>query len=278
MTAARGESRVGRFLRFWRQVCGLSQEELAELVESSPRHISRLENGSSRPSETMIEDLAGAFGLTRHNRNLLRLAAGFSPREPKLDFHSPELKWLRNAMRMTLRALDPFPTLLSDRNSNILMVNRAWVGLYSRVMPAGELARVTNHFEFLFSDRAGGRVMNAWEDTLSVILMTLQQNAMLEGDPEGEAMLQRFLQSPNVPPDWQQRGSRLENMSSFRMQVEFEGEMRGFYSVMQLVSSLSPSVYVGEPVLYLNTLYPEDESLDLGALVEGDLEHPLLVG
>ena len=270
-------ARLGRFIRFWRKVRNLSQEDLAEKLDSSPRHISRLENGSSRPSEAMIEDLARAFELHNRDRNMLRMAAGFSPRDPKLNFHSPSLKWLRNAMRMTLRALDPYPTVLSDSTSNILMVNRGWVGLYSRVMPREQLDNVVNHFELLFSHSGGGNVMSAWEDTLSVILMHLQQAALFNDSQDALEVLQKFLQSPNVPTDWQQRGSRLEPMSSYRIQVEFEGRMRSFYSVMQQVGSSSPAVYVAEPVLYINTLYPEDESLDMSSLVEGDLQHPLLI-
>ena len=270
------DARLGRFIRFWRQVRKLSQEDLAELLDSSPRHISRLENGTSRPREAMIEDLAAAFQLHNRDRNMLRMAAGFSPRDPKMNFNNPSLKWLRNAMRMTLRALDPYPTVLSDSASNILMVNRGWVGLYSRVMPGEQLDRVVNHFELLFSHHGGGSVMSAWEDTVSVILMHLQQAALFNDNQEGFEVLQKFLQSPNVPADWQERGSRLEPMSSYRIQVEFDGEMRSFYSVMQQVGSSSPAVYVAEPVLYINTLYPEDETLDMSSLVRGDLKHPLL--
>lgn len=270
------DMRFARFLKFWRQVRKLSQEELAHRIDSSPRHISRLENGSSRPSEPMVEDIAAAFELTDRDRNHLRLAAGFNPRNRKLNFRDTQLHWLRNAMRMTLRALDPYPTVLSDSSSTILMVNRSWVGLYQKVLTPEQLNVVTNHFEFLFSNPGGGTVMSAWEDSLSLILMSLEQAAMLNDNPEEMAMLEKFRQSPNLPTDWRERGSRLEPMASYRINVEYDGAMRCFYNVNQMVSAAGPAAYVDEPKLYLNTLYPEDEGLDLSSLVEEGLRHPLL--
>lgn len=276
MTKAEGNSRLGRFIRFWRSVRGLSQEELADRLNSSQRHISRLENGSSRPSEAMLEEMSRVFELSKRDRNLLRIAAGFSPQEPKMDFHSVELRWLRNAMKKTLKALNPYPAALSDSASNLLMVNHAWVALYRRVLSQQQLESVTNHFEFLFSDHGGASVMTALEDTLSSILMFLQQSVLFNDSEQGQKLLEKFLQSPNVPPDWLERGSRLEQMSSFRIQVNFEGQKRSFYNVMQLVGSSSPSVYVAEPVLHLNTLYPEDDTLDLSSLLAESVRHPLL--
>ncbi len=118
--------------------------------------------------------------------------------------------------------------------------------------------------------------MRGWEDTLSVILMSLQQGVLLTGDEQNQAMLDRLQASPNVPEDWQQRAATLEPMASYRVQVEFEGTPRRFFSVSQTVGAMGPSAYVSEPQLTVNTLYPEDENLDLSKVVEGTLSHPLL--
>ena len=65
-------------------------------------------------------------------------------------------------------------------------------------------------------------------------------------------------------------------MASYRLQLEFNGKRESFFSVSQTVGAVGPSAYVSEPNLTVNTLYPEDESLDLSSLIEGQLEHPLL--
>ena len=93
---------------------------------------------------------------------------------------------------------------------------------------------------------------------------------------ENQRMLDRLMTSPNVPEDWRQRAAKLEPMASYRLQLEFNGELQSFFSVNQTVGAMGPSAYVSEPNLTVNTLYPEDESLDLSSLIEGRLEHPLL--
>jgi len=254
----------------------VSQEELAHRLDSSPRHISRLESGSSRPSESIIEDIAKALVLRDRDRNHMRIAAGYFPQQQKVDFHSPDLKWLRKAMMLTLRAMDPYPATLMDSASNILMVNKAWVGFYQKNIPVDKLNKVNNHFDFLFSSDVAGSITSGWEDTLSMILMALQQSAFLSNDPAEMALMERFLQHPNVPENWELRASDLEPMASFRVQAKFDGHFQRFFSVSQTVGACGPTAYVSEPHLTINTLYPEDEGIDLSPLIKADLCHPLL--
>ncbi|WP_299772575.1 helix-turn-helix transcriptional regulator [uncultured Pseudoteredinibacter sp.] len=266
----------GHLLKFWRGVHRQSQEKLAHALQSSPRHISRLENGRVHPSKAMVEGIAQALSLGERDTYHLMISAGYMPATKKADFHAPELKWLRKAMILTLRALDPYPVTLMDSSSNILMVNRGWVGFYQKIIATESLNQVSNHFDFLFSHQSADNLMSSWQDTLSVILMSLQQAALLSGDLEKQAMVDRLTTSPNVPKDWRQRGAKLEPMASFRVQLEFKGELQPFFNVSQTVGALGPNAFVSEPQLSVNTLYPEDESLDLAGLIEGELKHPLL--
>lgn len=219
-----------------------------------------------------------ALGLGQRDSNYLLLAAGYSTVEKQQDFHSPDLKWLRKAMVLTLRSLDPYPASLMDGLGNLLMVNRGWVGFYSNSSEVKSLDDVKNQYEFLFSRRGAGNIIRGWEDTLSVILMSLKQGIMLASKPnaEGEALLKRLENHPSIPEDWAQRGAKLEPMASFKVQVDMNGALKRFYSVAQTVGALGPAAYVSEPHLSINTLYPEDETLDLSSLIEGELSHPLL--
>ncbi len=67
-----------------------------------------------------------------------------------------------------------------------------------------------------------------------------------------------------------------DHMASYRIQVDFDGALQRFFNVSQTVGAMGPNAYVSEPQLTVNTLYPEDETLDLSALIEGNLKHPLL--
>jgi len=270
------EPAFGRLLKFWRGVQGQSQEDLAHGLDSSPRHISRLENGRVHPSKAMVEGIAKGLSLGERDTNHLLISAGYTPALKKVDFHAPELKWLRKAMTLTLRSLEPYPAALLDSSTNILMVNRGWVGFYQNAISTEALNQVNNHYDFLFSHQGAGNMMSGWGDTLSVILMSLQQAVLMGADKVNQEMLDRLVKSPNVPKDWQQRGARLEPMASFRVQAEFNGSLERFFSVSQTVGALGPNAFVSEPRLTINTLYPEDESLDLSSLIEGELKHPLL--
>ncbi|MGH1373447.1 MAG: helix-turn-helix domain-containing protein [Cellvibrionaceae bacterium] len=270
------ELAFGRFLKFWRGVHGVSQEELAHRLDSSPRHISRLENGSSRPSEGIIEDIASAIDLKPRDRNHLRISAGYSPKEDKVDFHAPELKWLRKAMNLSLKAMDPYPAALLDSANNLLMVNRAWVGFYQATIPAAKLQTVSNHYDFLFSRQGAGTLLTGWEDTLSMIVMSMKQSALLSDSEEEKQRLKTFIENPNVPKDWAQRASQLEPMASFRVQAEFQGKLERFYSVNQTIGALGPAAYISEPKLTISALYPEDDALDMSSILSDTLEHPFL--
>ncbi|MGK0500691.1 MAG: transcriptional regulator with XRE-family HTH domain [Oceanicoccus sp.] len=267
---------IGRFVKFWREVHHLSQEELAFTINSSQRHISRIEGGNTRPSEAIVTAIAKALELGHRDSNHLLIAAGFVPAEHPMDFHSPDLKWLRKAMTMTLRALDPYPTALLDSSSNILMVNRGWVGFYRHSINPESLNQVSNYYDFMFSRKGAGNIMSNWEDTLSVILMSLTQRGLFSDNKADKLLPINLAEHPSVPDDWQQRAAKLEPMASFRVQMQIDETLHRFFNVNSTVGALGPTAYGSEPSLTIQTLYPEDESFDLSAFLTDDLKHPLL--
>lgn len=224
----------------------------------------------------MALDIAMALSLGRRDQNHLLMAAGFAPRETPIDFHDPSMKWLRKAMTMSLRALDPYPASLLDSASNILMVNRAWVGFYQRLMPADELREMSNFYEFMFSSQSAENAVSNWPDTLSAILLSIQQSALLRDDPAIQATVDRLSQCPAVPSDWRQRAAGVEPMASFRVQIPVHGELQRFFSVSSTVGALGPTAFVSEPMLSISCLYPEDSDLNLDELLHGCLNHPRL--
>lgn len=254
----------------------MSQEELAEHLNCSSRHIIRLENSQSSPSKAMVEAIANELSLGERDTNHLLVSAGFTPTIKPVDFDADEFRWLRKAMLLTLSALDPYPATLTDKSHNILMVNRGWVGFYRGVIPEGTLHSVSNHFDFLFSRLGADNLISARDDTLSLILMSLQQGVLMTGDEQAQETLDRLLENPNVPQDWQQRAAAIEPMASYRVKLEVNGQLRRFFNVSQTVGALGPNAFVSEPNLTVHTLYPEDETLDLSELIQGEIKHPKL--
>ena len=265
-----------RLLKFWRSVQSVSQEQLALGVSASTRHISFLENGKAHPSKDMVQKISEHLSLGEYDRNHMMVSAGYIPDIEPIDFHSDSMKWLRKAMTMTMKAMDPYPTTLIDSAGKIHMVNKGWVSFYRRIIDRNTLDLVHNNFDFLFSRKGAGNFVRGLEDTPSVILMSLFREAWLHNDPSLQQTIERLSSHPDVPKDWQKRGSRFEPMASYRVQIDINGAARCFYSVSQSVGAKGPGVYVSEPRLATNTLFPEDETFDLSTLLEDDLSHPLL--
>jgi transcriptional regulator with XRE-family HTH domain len=278
MAVTQGEapSNFGPLLKFWRNVHGLSQEALALNAESSTRHISYLENGKAHPSRVMIEKLSEVLNLGERDSCYLQLSAGYLPAAKVVDFHDPKYSWLRKAMIMTLKAMDPFPAALMDRYGKLIMVNKGWVAFHGSMVSKAELDAAENHYEFIFSHQHSHTPSEVKKNTLALILMAMKQEALLSPEGDYNDMFNALLALPDVPEDWKKRAASLEPQASFRVQMDINHVQQNFFSVSQMVGALGPTSYVSEPRLIINTLYPENPDLDFSKNINDDLSHPLL--
>src|SRR5688500_20383479 len=114
---------VGGLLRDWRQRRRLSQLDLSVEAEVSARHLSFIETGRSRPSRELVLHLAEHLEVPLRERNSLLLAAGYAPvhRETPLDDES--MAPVRAALETILHGHEPFPALIVDAHSNLVLAN-----------------------------------------------------------------------------------------------------------------------------------------------------------
>lgn len=266
----------GQLLKFWRKIHELSQEELAFRIESSPRHISRLENSRVHPSKTIITRIAQVLNLGQRDSGQLYMAGGYTPVIKKIHFHDDSLKWLRKTMLLKLRALDPYPAVLTNVPGDILMVNRGWVGFHEHIYPASIIRNFSNYFELMFQRPVQDIGYRISEPVRAMILMSLTQAALMADDHEIKAVIAKLLQSDYAPDNWQKIAAQLEPTTSFRIQAVVDGQEHSFFEIMDTSSAVGPAAFVPEPQLTLHTLYPEDDQLDLSALLTADLSHPSL--
>jgi transcriptional regulator with XRE-family HTH domain len=91
-------SPFGVRLRRWRLHRGISQLALAGRVGSTPRHISLLETGRSRPSRQMVLRLGEVLDVALRERNELLAAAGLAGAYPRAPVTGPELAPYRAAI------------------------------------------------------------------------------------------------------------------------------------------------------------------------------------
>lgn len=126
---------VGGLLRQWRERRRLSQLALAHEAEISPRHLSFVETGRSVPSREMVLRLAEHLDVPLRDRNQLLLAAGYAPVYPQAPLDSPELRRVLDAIRLVLRAHEPWPAVAVDRLWNVVAGNVALPVLTAGVAP-----------------------------------------------------------------------------------------------------------------------------------------------
>lgn len=63
----------------WRRERGLSQLALAELANTTPRYVSFIETGRSRPGRAVVLRLARSMDLSMQDRSALLTSAGLPP-------------------------------------------------------------------------------------------------------------------------------------------------------------------------------------------------------
>src|SRR5689334_22344445 len=116
---------VGELVREWRTRRRRSQMDLAHEVGVSPRHLSFVETGRSKPSPELVLALADRLVVPLRERNTLLLAAGYAPRYSQRPFDAPEMAHVRGSVQRMLDAHDPYPGVVIDRQWNVLQHNDA---------------------------------------------------------------------------------------------------------------------------------------------------------
>src|SRR3954465_1223975 len=112
MSAVADRVPLGMLLKDWRRRRRLSQLDLALEAGVSPRHLSFVETGRSKPSREMVLHLAEELDVPLRERNVLLPAAGFAPVYRESAFDAPELGSARHAIEVTLANHEPYPAFV----------------------------------------------------------------------------------------------------------------------------------------------------------------------
>lgn len=156
----RGEAAVSPFgarLRQWRTYRGVSQLALAAKVGSTPRHLSFLETGRSRPSRQMVLRLGEALDVSLRERNELLQTAGLPAAFPHVDVHGPDPAPYRAAIDGLLGAHQSYPAMVLDAGWNVLFANSGCARLYGNVVGANIVRR-------FLTDPAASRAIVNWAE------------------------------------------------------------------------------------------------------------------
>ncbi|MEL6107743.1 MAG: helix-turn-helix domain-containing protein, partial [Planctomycetota bacterium] len=130
----KGSTAFGRQLKIWRQKRGMSQLELATAACTTPRHLSFVESGRSRPGKELVLRLARSLDLPVRNQNELLIAAGLPAQFTERELTDQQIQPFRMAVEQIIESHNPFPACVHDGLGRVLTCNDA----HRRMAPGSE--------------------------------------------------------------------------------------------------------------------------------------------
>ncbi|HEU0310877.1 MAG TPA: helix-turn-helix transcriptional regulator [Sphingomicrobium sp.] len=194
----------GSQLKEWRQRRRMSQLDLALEADVSPRHLSFVETGRSRPSRDMVIRLSERLQIPLRNRNSLLMAAGFAPSYSNRSLDHPDLNQARSAIQRILDGHLPYPAFAIDRYWNMVACNSVIPLLMAGASPALlepplNVLRLSLHPDGLANSIAN---LGEWKGH---VLERLKGQIAASGDPDLEELYNELRAYPapasRTPPD-----------------------------------------------------------------------------
>ncbi|WP_420390791.1 helix-turn-helix domain-containing protein [Marinobacter sp.] len=199
-----GHSAFGHKLRYWRRHRGMSQLGLALEADISPRHLSFIETGRSRPKRDLVLKLAGTLEVPLRERNEMLMAAGLPAAYFEEDYDSKELAIYRKAIHELITNHQPYPALVLNRWGDVVDGN-ATAFLMFPEFKADPLANL--YREYLSSTKWKELVIN-WDEVAWAAYEHLVNDASrYQGDERMQALIQevqgllRNTPRPELMPD-----------------------------------------------------------------------------
>ncbi|WP_028935031.1 helix-turn-helix domain-containing protein [Pseudonocardia spinosispora] len=189
---------VGLLIRRQRDLVRRSQMSLAHEIGVSPRHLSFVELGKSRPSPKLLLAIAEHLDVPLRERNDWLLAAGYAPHYPETPLAGPRLARVRESLQALLDAHEPYPGVVVDRRWSVQLTNAA-AARFSAGIPEGVRGSPTNIFRVsLHPDGLGGRTHN-FAEWSTYLLRQLDRAVTQTQDVELAALAAEIATWPSIP-------------------------------------------------------------------------------
>ena len=188
---------AGPLLREWRGRRRRSQMDLALEAGVSPKHLSFVETGRSRPSPELLLTLARHLDVPLRERNSLLLAAGYAPRYHETAIDDPASQHVRASLERLLRTHDPYPGVVLNRRWDIVLANDAALKMVAAV-PAELMAPLPNVFRFSLHPAGVAAFTLNFDEWATYLLAQLGRLVVGTGDAHLAALEAEVLAYPNV--------------------------------------------------------------------------------
>jgi transcriptional regulator with XRE-family HTH domain len=184
------QSPFGKQLRTWRKQRGLSQLELAALAETTPRHVSFIETGRSRPGRELVLRIAACMNLPVRERNRLLASAGLPSAYAERDLDEHEMRPFRVAVEAILLHHEPYPACAIDGLGRVQLTNAGFRALW----PGAEHATPEQAIDAFFGPGPMREMIENWAEVAWAHLDSRRYEAERTGDPRLLELVERSLQ------------------------------------------------------------------------------------
>lgn len=178
-------SPFGRQLRHWRFRAGMSQLALAAQAGTTPRHMSFIETGRSRPGRELVLRLASALDVPIRERNALLVAAGLAPAYPSHALSDEAMRPINAILDRVLRLHEPYPAWVVGRGLTFLSSNRAAEALFPGMCALAPETIV----DLWFGPGAFRDLVENWQDVVWAGVAGLRREATRTAEPKLLALL-----------------------------------------------------------------------------------------
>ncbi len=249
-----------RLLREWRQKRRLSQLDLALTAGVSQRHVSFLESGRANPSRAMILQLSETLEVPLRDRNDWLTAAGFAPLFRSRGLDDPHMAQVMAAIRLMLKAHEPFPALAIDRAWNVRLANASFdrlgalfgADLWDRV-GGGE----RNLMRLFFHPAGIRRFVTNWAAVGPLVWQRARREAEALGGAEMQAVLDDLAPLQDDVVRWSARDTALLPVLPFTLRV---GGME--LSLFTVIATFGTAQDVTADELRIETMFPADAATE----------------
>jgi len=167
----------------------LSQLELALQAETTPRHVSFIETGRSRPGRDLVLRLAACMGLQLRDRNKLLVAAGLRPVYAEHELDDDLLRPFLGAVRAVLDHHDPYPGCALDALGQVKMSNAG----FRAFMPGAEELTPEEAMDGFLAPGGGRDMFENWAEVAWATVDRMRHDLRRTHHPRLAALTERAL-------------------------------------------------------------------------------------
>lgn len=253
---------LGRLLRDWRDVRGVSQLDLSLDAGISQRQISFIESGRSVPGRDTLLTLAQTLDVPLRERNALLLAAGYAPMYSEAPWDAQEMHGVIRALERVVRQHEPFPAIVMDRHWNVLMTNDAAPRFFGCFIDMAARDGPRNLLRLMFDPHGMQPFVADWGTVSRSLLQRVHRESVGRViDDETRRLLDDLLASPDAPSDWNTPLAPAAAPSLPVIPIGFvhEGVVLRYFS---LVTTVGTPQSAAAQELRMECMFPADDATD----------------